>query len=76
MIILCVCAVRLNKEEKSHQDLEKTKRKLETEYKNLQEQMTDLHAQVSEIKAQNTLREMEIQDLQTWYIVNHVIHGC
>lgn len=73
MIVLCVCSVLLNKEEKSRQDLEKAKRKLETEYKNLQEQMTDLQAQISELKAQNVQKEVEIQDLQTWYIVNDII---
>lgn len=68
---LCVCAVRMKKEEKSRQDVEKAKRKLETEYNDVQEQLKDTQTQMAELKTQQARSEVEIQELQAWYIVTH-----
>lgn len=61
----CLCAlllVRLKKEEKSRQELDKAKRKLEAESNDLQEQIADLQAQIADLKAQLAKKEEELQN--------------
>jgi myosin protein heavy chain len=53
--------VRLKKEEKGRQELDKAKRKLEAESNDLQEQIADLLAQIAELKAQLAKKEEELQ---------------
>lgn len=54
--------VRLKKEEKCRQELDKAKRKLEAESNDLQEQIADLQAQIAELKAQLAKKEEELQN--------------
>lgn len=54
-------SVRLKKEEKSRQELEKLKRKLEGESGDLHEQIAELQAQIAELKAQLAKKEEELQ---------------
>lgn len=54
-------AVRLKKEEKSRQELEKLKRKLEGEASDFHEQIADLQAQIAELKMQLAKKEEELQ---------------
>ncbi|MBN3303892.1 MYH11 protein, partial [Amia calva] len=56
-----VLIVRLKKEEKSRQELDKAKRKLEAESNDLQEHIADLQAQIAELKAQLAKKEEELQ---------------
>ena len=53
--------VRLKKEEKSRQELEKLKRKLEGEASDFHEQIADLQAQIAELKMQLAKKEEELQ---------------
>lgn len=53
--------MRLKKEEKCRQELDKAKRKLEAESNDLQEQIADLQAQIAELKAQLAKKEEELQ---------------
>lgn len=55
-------AVRLKKEEKGRQELDKAKRKLEAESNDLQEQIADLQAQIADLKAQLARKEEELQN--------------
>lgn len=57
-----VLLVRLKKEEKCRQELDKAKRKLEAESNDLQEQIADLQAQIAELKAQLAKKEEELQN--------------
>ena len=54
-------AVRLKKEEKSRQELEKLKRKLDGEASDLHEQIAELQAQIAELKMQLAKKEEELQ---------------
>ncbi|MEQ2206208.1 hypothetical protein XENOCAPTIV_025661, partial [Xenoophorus captivus] len=54
--------VRLKKEEKTRQELDKAKRKLEAESNDLQEQVADLQAQIADLKAQLAKKEEELQN--------------
>lgn len=54
--------VRLKKEEKCRQELDKAKRKLEAESNDLQEQIADLQAQIAELKAQLAKKDEELQN--------------
>lgn len=54
-------SVRLKKEEKSRQELDKIKRKLEGEASDLHEQIAELQAQIAELKAQLAKKEEELQ---------------
>lgn len=56
-----VFAVRLKKEEKSRQELEKLKRKLEGDASDYHEQIADLQAQIAELKMQLAKKEEELQ---------------
>jgi len=51
--------VRMKKEEKGRQDMEKAKRKVEVELADLQEQNADLQAQLDELRAQLAAKEEE-----------------
>jgi hypothetical protein len=53
--------VRLKKEEKSRQELEKLKRKLEGDASDFHEQIADLQAQIAELKMQLAKKEEELQ---------------
>ena len=53
--------VRLKKEEKSRQELEKLKRKLDGEASDLHEQIAELQAQIAELKMQLAKKEEELQ---------------
>lgn len=53
--------VRLKKEEKSRQELDKAKRKLEGEANDLHEQIAELQAQIADLKAQLAKKEEELQ---------------
>lgn len=53
--------MRLQKEEKSRQNLDKAKRKLEADYFDLQENMADLQAQITELKAQLGKKEQDLE---------------
>jgi len=53
--------VRLKKEEKTRQELDKAKRKLEGESNDLQEQIAELQAQIADLKAQLAKKEEELQ---------------
>lgn len=57
----CSVAVRLKKEEKSRQELEKLKRKMDGEASDLHEQIADLQAQIAELKMQLAKKEEELQ---------------
>lgn len=54
-------SVRLKKEEKGRQELDKVKRKLEGEVNDLHEQIAELQAQIAELKAQLAKKEEELQ---------------
>lgn len=56
-----LCLVRLKKEEKNRQELEKLKRKLEGEASDFHEQIADLQAQIAELKMQLAKKEEELQ---------------
>uniref|UniRef100_A0A2K5J7E8 Myosin motor domain-containing protein n=1 Tax=Colobus angolensis palliatus TaxID=336983 RepID=A0A2K5J7E8_COLAP len=56
-----VFVVRLKKEEKSRQELEKLKRKLEGDASDYHEQIADLQAQIAELKMQLAKKEEELQ---------------
>lgn len=53
--------MRLKKEEKSRQELDKVKRKLEGEANDLHEQIAELQAQIADLKAQLAKKEEELQ---------------
>lgn len=53
--------MRLKKEEKSRQELDKVKRKLEGEVNDLHEQIAELQAQIADLKAQLAKKEEELQ---------------
>lgn len=53
--------MRLKKEEKSRQELEKLKRKLDGEASDLHEQIAELQAQIAELKMQLAKKEEELQ---------------
>lgn len=57
-----VLPVRLKKEEKGRQELDKAKRKLEAESNDMQEQIADLQAQIADLKAQLAKKEEELQN--------------
>lgn len=65
---VCCVVVRLKKEEKSRQELDKAKRKLEAESNDLQEQIADLQAQIADLKAQLARKEEELQNALARYI--------
>lgn len=65
--IICIIIVRLKKEEKSRQELDKAKRKLEAETNDMQEQIADLQAQIAELKAQLAKKEEELQNALARY---------
>lgn len=54
-------SVRLKKEEKGRQELDKVKRKLEGEVNDLHEQIAELQAQIADLKAQLAKKEEELQ---------------
>lgn len=57
-----VLIVRLKKEEKGRQELDKAKRKLDAESNDMQEQIADLQAQIADLKAQLAKKEEELQN--------------
>lgn len=59
--------VRLKKEEKGRQELDKAKRKLEAEGNDLQEQIADLQSQIADLKAQLARKEEELQNALARY---------
>lgn len=59
---ISLALVRLKKEEKTRQELDKAKRKLEAESNDLQEQIADLQAQIADLKAQLAKKEEELQN--------------
>lgn len=61
IFFLTLCPVRLKKEEKGRQDMEKAKRKVEAELADLQELYADLQAQLAELRAQLAAKEEELQ---------------
>uniref|UniRef100_A0A8C6TJ88 Myosin, heavy chain 11a, smooth muscle n=1 Tax=Neogobius melanostomus TaxID=47308 RepID=A0A8C6TJ88_9GOBI len=54
--------IRLKKEEKGRQELDKAKRKLEAESNDMQEQIAELQAQIADLKAQLAKKEEELQN--------------
>ncbi len=60
--VSAVLLVRLKKEEKGRQELDKAKRKLEAESHDLQEQIADLQSQIADLKAQLAKKEEELQN--------------
>lgn len=65
--ITIIYAVRLKKEEKGRQELDKAKRKLEAESNDMQEQIADLQSQIAELKAQLARKEEELQNALARY---------
>lgn len=63
-VCVCLCVVRMKKEEKGRQDMEKAKRKVEAELAELHEQYADLQAQLEELRAQLAAKEEELQTTQ------------
>lgn len=61
IIYVVLIIVRLKKEEKTRQELDKAKRKLEGESNDLQEQIAELQAQIADLKAQLAKKEEELQ---------------